>query len=274
MTRFAKEFPDRFFDVGIEEEHAVTFSAGLAAGGMRPFCNIYSTFSQRSYDEIIHDVALPRLPVVLCLDRAGLVGEDGATHQGAFDISALRCIPGAVISAPRNEDELRKLMYTALRQESGPFIIRYPRGNAEGCAWEGLPLEEFPVGKAEVLLEGSEVAAVGTGPVVNRALEAAGAFGGKVGVYYFRYVKPLDTAMLESIAGRCRTIVTIEDGSIKGGLFGAVSEWVSEHAPGVKVLPVGIGDLFISQDSQARQRSEWNLDTEGLQKIFQKCLEI
>ncbi len=274
MTRFAKEFPDRFFDVGIEEEHAVTFSAGLAAGGMRPFCNIYSTFSQRSYDEIIHDVALPRLPVVLCLDRAGLVGEDGATHQGAFDISALRCIPGAVISAPRNEDELRKLMYTALRQESGPFIIRYPRGNAEGCAWEGLPLEELPVGKAEVLLEGSDVAAVGTGPVVNRALEAAGAFGGKVGVYYFRYVKPLDTAMLESIAGRCRTIVTIEDGSIKGGLFGAVSEWVSEHAPGVKVIPVGIGDLFISQDSQARQRSEWNLDTEGLQKIFQKCLEI
>ena len=274
MTGFAAHFPDRFFDVGIEEEHAVTFSAGLAAGGMRPFCNIYSSFSQRAYDQLVHDVALQRLPVVLCLDRAGLVGEDGATHQGAFDISAYRSIPGAVISAPRDEWELRQLMYTGLQQESGLFIIRYPRGMGEGVKWEDSGFEQLPVGKAEELLEGSDVAAVCAGPALNRALEAAEQFKGRVGVYNFRYVKPLDKEMLERIVRRYRCIVTVEDGTVAGGLFGAVSEFITAGGFAVKAVPVGIGDVFVAQASQKEQRNDWNLNKEGLEKIFKKCLEI
>ena len=274
MTVFAGRFPDRFYDVGIEEEHAVTFSAGLAAGGMRPFCNIYSSFSQRAYDQIIHDIALQHLPVVLCFDRAGLVGEDGATHQGAFDIAAYRSIPGAVICAPRDEWELRQLMYTGLQQNEGPFIIRYPRGAGEGAPWEKVPFSPLPVGKAEALLEGDEIAVIATGPVVNRALEAAEGFGGRVGVYNFRFVKPLDTDMLDRLAVSCRRIVTVEDGTVKGGLFGAVSEYLAEHGPQIPVTPVGIGDCFVAQASQAEQRSEYNLNKEGLEKIFKKYLEI
>ena len=274
MSAFARQYPDRFFDVGIEEEHAATFSAGLAAGGLRPFCNIYSSFSQRAYDQVIHDIALQGLPVVLCLDRAGLVGEDGATHQGAFDMAAFRCIPGVVLSAPRDERQLRNLMYTALRQESGPFIIRYPRGNGEGVSWKDEPFEELPVGKAEVLLEGDTVAIVATGPATYRALEAARSFPGKVGVYCFPFVKPLDEDMLESIASRYRHIVTVEDGSVKGGLFGAVSEYLCAHAAHLSATPVGIPDRFITQDSQAGQRKDCGLDTGGLEKILQKYLEI
>jgi len=273
MTAFARKFPERFFDVGIEEEHAATFSAGLAAGGMRPFCNIYSSFAQRAYDEIIHDIALQHLPVVLCFDRAGLVGEDGATHQGAFDIAAFRSIPGTVICAPKDEWELRQLMYTGLHQESGPFIIRYPRGLAEGALWESASFTELPVGKAEELIPGSEVAVIGTGPVLNRAVEAAERFGGCVGVYNFRFVKPLDTKMLEKIARSYRRIITVEDGALIGGLFGAVSEYLAGSGFPVPVEPVGIGDVFVGQASQLEQRNEWNLNKEGLEKIFQKCLE-
>ena len=274
MTVFARKFPGRFYDVGIEEEHAVTFSAGLAAGGLRPFCNIYSSFSQRAYDQIIHDVALQRLPVVLCFDRAGLVGEDGATHQGAFDLSAYRSIPGAVICAPRNEWELRQLMFTGLRREKGPFIIRYPRGAAEGALWEGVEFTELPVGAAEEMLSGTDIAIVGAGPVLNRAMEAAESFAGRVGVYGFRYIKPLDTSMLDRIASKYRRIVTVEDGSVIGGLFGAVSEYMAVHKTGVPVEPVGIGDVFVAQATQAEQRAEWNLDKKGLEKILQKFLEI
>ena len=273
MTAFAHRFPDRFFDVGIEEEHAATFSAGLAAGGMRPFCNIYSSFSQRAYDQIIHDIALQQLPVVLCFDRAGLVGEDGATHQGAFDIAAYRSIPGSVIAAPKDEWELRQLMYTALQQEKGPFIIRYPRGLGEGADWENAGFTPLPVGKAEMLAQGTEIAVIGTGPVVNRALEAAEKFGGKVGVYNFRFVKPLDEEMLETIAGSYRMIVTAEDGAVAGGLFGAVSEFVAQRGFRLPVQPVGIGDRFVPQARQSEQRSEWNLDKEGIEKILQKCLQ-
>lgn len=272
MSKFAQRFPERFFDVGIEEEHAATFSAGLAAGGQRPFCNIYSSFSQRAYDQIIHDIALQRLPVVLCFDRAGLVGEDGATHQGAFDLAAYRSIPDTVVSAPRNELELRQLMYTALKQEHGPFIIRYPRGNGEGCVWEGVPFEELPVGKAVTLKEGAEIAVIGTGHAVNRALEAAEAFGDRVGVYYFRFVKPLDEELLASIASRYRALVTVEDGCLKGGLFGAVSEYVCASGAGVPVHPVGIGDAFVLQDSQSGQRKACGLDKESLQETLRVLL--
>ena len=274
MTTFASRFPDRFYDVGIEEEHAATFSAGLAAGGMRPFCNIYSSFSQRAYDQIIHDIALQRLPVVLCFDRAGLVGEDGATHQGAFDLAAYRSIPGTVVCAPKDEWELRQLMYTGLQQDCGPYIIRYPRGAGEGALWENVPFSALPVGKAEVLVEGTGIAVVGSGPALNRALEAAERFGNRVGVYNFRFVKPLDTDMLESIAKQYKRIVTVEDGAIMGGLFGAVSEYLSEHGLGVPVTPVGIGDFFVMQASQSEQRRECHLDKEGIEKILQKFLEI
>ena len=273
MTEFARRFPERFFDVGIEEEHAATFSAGLAAGGLRPFCNIYSSFSQRAYDQIIHDIALQKLPVVLCFDRAGLVGEDGATHQGAFDMAAYRSIPDTVISAPRNELELRQLMYTALKRECGPFIIRYPRGNGEGTSWENVPFEELPVGPALTLKEGTEVAVIGTGPAVNRALEAAEEFGDKVGVYYFRFVKPLDEEKLAEIVSRYRAIVTVEDGCIKGGLFGAVSEFVCSRGAAVPVHPVGIGDAFVLHDSQSGQRKACGLDRESLAKTLREILE-
>ena len=273
MTAFAHKFPDRFFDVGIEEEHAATFSAGLAAGGMRPFCNIYSSFSQRAYDQIIHDIALQRLPVVLCFDRAGLVGEDGATHQGAFDLAAYRSIPGAVVCAPKDEWELRQLMYTGLQQDEGPFIIRYPRGLGEGALWENVPFRQLTVGKAEAMVEGSEVAIVGAGHVLNRALEAAERFDGKVGVYNFRFVKPLDTAMLERIAKSYKRIITVEDGTLKGGLFGAVSEYLCGHGYGIPVEPVGIADEFVAHASQKEQRAEYNLDKEGIEKILQKFLD-
>ena len=274
MTEFGRRFPDRFFDVGIEEEHAATFSAGLAAGGLRPICNIYSSFAQRAYDEIIHDIALQGLPVVLCFDRAGLVGEDGATHQGAFDLAAYRSIPGTTIAAPRNELELKQLMYTALQQERGPFIIRYPRGCGEGVRWEDAGFEAMPVGKAVLLKEGTEVAVIGTGPAVNRALEASESFGGKVAVYHFPFVKPLDTGVLGSICGRFSKIVTVEDGAIAGGLFGAVSEFLAGSGCKAQIRPVGIGDRFVAQASQAQQRTEWELDKESLEKIFQKFLEI
>lgn len=273
MNRLAQSHPDRFFDVGIEEEHAVTFSAGLAAGGMRPFCNIYSAFSQRAYDQVIHDVALQGLPVVICLDRAGLVGEDGATHHGAFDMAAYRSIPGATISAPSDETELKNLMYTALHSERGPFFIRYPRGMGEGARWRKAAFQNLPVGKAVEMAEGSEIAVICSGPVLNRAMEAAQAFPGKVGVYNFRFIKPLDTDMLGHIARTYNYIVTVEDGCLKGGLFGAVSEFMSgmENAPVVK--GIGIPDEFIAQDTQAAQRTYCGLDTETLKKVCENYLE-
>ena len=273
MTGFAAEFPDRFFDVGIEEEHAVTFSAALAAGGMRPFCNIYSAFSQRAYDQIIHDVALQNLPVVLCFDRAGLVGEDGATHHGMFDLAAYRSIPGTTICAPRNELELKQMMYTGARSSGGPFIIRYPRGMGEGAAWKGEPFSELEPGRAVMLAAGDSIAVIGLGPCVNRALEAAGAFPGKVAVYDFRYLKPLDEDCLARIARTHKIIVTVEDGSLKGGLYGAVCEWICANAPGIRVEGAGVPDVFIEQDRQGAQRAECGLDAKSLEKVYAKYLE-
>ena len=274
MTVFAEKFPGRFFDVGIEEEHAATFAAGLAAGGIRPFCAIYSSFSQRAYDQIIHDCAMQCLPVVFCFDRAGVVGEDGATHQGAFDLAAYRAIPGVTVSAPRDEVELRNLMYTALQHDGGPFIIRYPRGCGEGASWKDAPVELLPEGKAETLLEGSDVAIVAIGPCVNRALEAAAKFPGRVGVYNFRFLKPLDEAALESVARTHTHIITMEDGSLKGGMFGAVSEFLSEHVPGVPVKGFGIPDEFVRHATQSAQRRYCGLDAEGVEKFLKDCLRI
>lgn len=264
MTALAKRHPDRFYDVGIEEEHAVTFSAGLAAGGLRPFCNIYSAFSQRAYDQIIHDVALQDLPVVLCFDRAGLVGEDGATHHGVFDLAAYRSIPNAVVSAPRDELQLKGLMHAALRYPGGPYIIRYPRGTGEGVAWKEVPAPEIPVGSAELLLEGSSVMVLGIGPAVNRAVEAAAGFDGKVGVCDLRFLKPLDTAVLDDILVRYKTIVTVEDGCLAGGLYGAVCEYAQAKGADVRIKGVGIPDRFIPHARQSSQRAACGLSTEKL----------
>ena len=273
MSRLASEQPDRFFDVGIEEEHAVTFAAGLAAAGMKPFCNIYSSFVQRAYDEVIHDVALQELPVVLCLDRAGLVGEDGATHQGAYDIAAFRCIPNVIISCPRNETELKNLMYSALESPKGPYIIRYPRGMGEGADWRGAEYELVPTGSAETLAEGSEIAIIATGPAVNRALEAASGYPGRVGVYNFRFVKPLDEELLSRIASRYGNIITVEDGSLKGGLYGAVCEFMMASGADVRVEGIGIGDMFVEQARQKDQLEAFGISRRGIEKKIEKVFE-
>ena len=270
MNILAAERPGQFFDVGIEEEHAVTFAAGLAAGGMKPFCNIYSSFSQRAYDQIVHDVALQRLPVVFCFDRAGLVGEDGATHHGVLDIAALRCVPNTIIASPRNEEELKALMYSAKEHESGPYIIRYPRGMGEGVNWKDAPFRTLELGKAEVLAEGDEVALICTGPVTNRALEAASSYPGRVGVYNFRFVKPLDEEMLAEIAGKYRHIITVEDASLKGGLYGAVCEFLMSGGYGIRAEGIGVPDRFIAQDRQSSQLASCGLDREGIEKSLKK----
>ncbi len=271
MNRLQAAFPERFFDVGIEEGHAVTFSAGLAAAGMKPFCNIYSSFSQRAYDNIIHDVALQRLPVVLCFDRGGLVGEDGATHCGAFDMAAYRSIPGTVVAAPSDETELKNLMYTALSQKEGPFIIRYPRGYGEGRPWKKSAFENVPVGKGRRLLDGKGVAVLALGPVANRALEAARRhktdYWSCPSVYDMRFLKPLDTEILEE-AAKSKVIVTVEDGTVKGGLFGAVSEYFAGRADAPVIKAVGIPDHFIPQATRDQQMQECGLDTESLFDLF------
>ncbi|HCZ22247.1 MAG TPA: 1-deoxy-D-xylulose-5-phosphate synthase [Rikenellaceae bacterium] len=272
MNLLAEKKSDQFFDVGIEEEHAVTFSAGLAAGGMKPFCNIYSAFSQRAYDEIIHDVALQKLPVVLCFDRAGLVGEDGATHHGAFDIAAYRSIPNTIISSPKDETELKLLMYTAYKHSSGPFIIRYPRGMGRGADWRHTEYTTLEVGKAETLCEGSRIAVIGSGPSVSVALDAAREIGPEVGVYNFRFIKPLDEALLKEIASRYEYIVTVEDGCLKGGLYGAACEFVNDRELGCKVRGIGIPDRFIKQAKQKEQLHECGLDKDGIIAFLQKIL--
>ena len=276
MNVFAKAYPDRFFDVGIAEEHAVTFSAGLAARGMRPFCNIYSSFSQRAYDQIIHDVALQNLPVVLCFDRAGLVGEDGATHHGCYDMAAYRSVPNAVIAVPSDEVELKNMMYTASRIQSGPFIIRYPRGKGENAPWKKSEYEVCEVGRGVCVLEGKDVAVVAAGPVLYEARKAIHSVEvgtrKKVSLYNIRYVKPVDTALLDRICKDHKTIITVEDGCVEGGLHGAVAEYVAEVAPGVRVIAIGVPDRFIAQDTQKNQRAECGLTADAIEDHIRKLL--
>lgn len=270
MNRLAAELPEQFFDVGIEEEHAVTFAAGLAAAGMKPFCNIYSSFAQRAYDELIHDAALQNLPVVLCLDRAGLVGEDGGTHQGAFDIAAFRCIPNVIISAPKDECELKNLMYSATLSPTGPYIIRYPRGMGEGSDWKNTEYVEIPTGSEETIMEGSEIAVIASGPAVNRAAEAAADYPGRVGVYNFRFIKPLDENLLSEIAAKYGHIITVEDGSLKGGLYGAVCEYLMSTGAKTRVEGIGIGDVFVEQARQKVQLENFGISREGIKKKIEK----
>lgn len=251
MNRLAQEFPERFFDVGIAEEHAVTFSAGLAASGLKPFCNIYSSFSQRAYDQIIHDVALQELPVVLCFDRAGLVGEDGPTHHGCYDLAAYRSIPGTIVGSPKDEVELKDMMYTASMAQSGPFIIRYPRAYGEGRDWKNHKMMEISIGKMEKLTDGEDIAVLALGPVVNRAVEAAAEIKDEKGrcpsVYNVRFLKPLDTECILEICKEYKEIITIEDGTLKGGLYGEICELLAEKKSDVRITGIGIADEFITQ---------------------------
>jgi 1-deoxy-D-xylulose-5-phosphate synthase len=272
MNRLAKEMPEKFFDVGIEEEHAVTFAAGLAAGGMKPFCNIYSSFSQRAYDQILHDVALQELPVVLCFDRGGLVGEDGATHHGCYDMSAYRSIPGAVIAAPKDERELKNMMYSAMLAKTGPYIIRYPRGYGEGVDWKSAAYQTLESGRGELMLAGSDVAVFAAGPFVYRAVEAAERIKAEKGwnptIYNIRYIKPLDEELVRNACDAHTRLVTVEDGTIVGGLYGAVAEIVAAMEEPLPVKGVGIPDSFIGQATQEEQREDCGLSAERLYGLF------
>ena len=259
------EMPERCFDVGIAEGHAVTFSAGLATMGMTPFCNIYSSFMQRAYDNVIHDVALQNLGVVFCLDRAGLVGEDGATHHGSFDIAYFRPIPGMVISSPMNEAELRNLMFTA--QNAGlPFVIRYPRGKGEGVGIaDGF--ETLEIGRGRILREGKDVAVLSFGPLGNAAVRAADrAEDAGVSVFHadLRFAKPLDSELLHDVGKRFRNIVTIEDGVIKGGVGSAVLEFFDTHGYDCNVTMLGLPDTFVEHGTQAELRRLCGLDEDGI----------
>ena len=277
MNILSKAMPERFYDVGIEEEHAVTFSAGLAAGGMKPFCNIYSSFSQRAYDQIFHDVALQELPVVLCLDRGGLVGEDGATHHGCYDMSIYRSLPGAIIAVPRNEIELKDMMYSAMLSETGPYIIRYPRGYGEGEDWQSHEFVEMEAGKGELLLEGSKVAVICAGPFANRAVEAALRMkeekGWNPSIYNIRYIKPIDENLLAAVAKNNDYVITVEDGTLLGGLYGAVTEYMGAQEDAPVVKGVGIPDRYISQGTQEALREECGLTAGTLYETFCEIFE-
>ncbi len=263
MNIMMREMPERCFDVGIAEGHAVTFSAGLAASGMRPFCNIYSSFMQRAYDNVIHDVALQRLPVVMCIDRGGLVGEDGATHHGAFDLAYFGCVPGLTIAAPRNEWELRQMMYTALHTDT-PSVIRYPRGTGEGVEWRDTPFEMLEPGRGEMLRDGRDVAVIAVGTMCGRALRAAEMSSRSVAVYSLRYVKPLDEELIESIGRRFDRIVTVEDGILRGGVGEAVIASLARKGLHPEVRMLGIDDKFVEHGTPAELYGLCGYDEEGI----------
>ena len=247
MNIMMKEMPDRTFDVGIAEGHAVTFSGGMAKDGLQPFCNIYSAFSQRAYDNIIHDIAILKLNVVLCLDRAGLVGEDGPTHHGAFDLAALRIIPNLTIASPMDEAELRRLMYTAQLPDKGPFVIRYPRGRGSMIDWH-CPFEEIPIGTGRKLRDGSDVAVITIGPIgvqVGEAIEELNTNASKVAHYDLRFLKPLDEKILNEIGRKFQKIITIEDGVRNGGMGSAIMEWMNDHNYHPTIQRLGLPDNFV-----------------------------
>lgn len=261
-----REMPSRCFDVGIAEGHAVTFSAGLAASGMVPFCNIYSTFMQRAYDNFIHDVAIPSLPVVLCLDRSGVVGEDGATHHGAFDLAYMGCIPNTVIAAPSDESELRNMMYTAL-QAGTPFVIRYPRGTGAGARWRGCDFAEIPVGRGRCLHEGSDIAIVSAGTAARqceKAVARAEAEGVSAAHYDLRYVKPLDEELLREVGRRFRCVITVEDGSLRGGVGEAVTAFFNREGLAVRVRSLGIADRFVEHGTVAELQALCGYDADAV----------
>lgn len=268
MNILMKAMPDRAFDVGIAEGHAVTFSAGMAQDGLQPFCNIYSSFAQRAYDNVIHDVAILGLPVVLCLDRAGLVGEDGATHHGVFDIAALRPIPNLTISSPMNEHELRRLMYTAQLPDMGAFVIRYPRGKGVLTDWR-CKLSAIEMGTGRKLKDGKDIAVLSFGPIGNNAVEAIKQVEQmhknlKIAHYDMRFVKPLDEKILKEVGTGFKHVITIEDGALEGGFGSAVLEWMSDHHFETQITRIGIPDEFIEQGTVAQLQHIVGLDAEAI----------
>lgn len=272
MTYLMKEFPDRAFDVGIAEGHAVTFSAGLAKEGMIPFCNVYSSFMQRAYDMVIHDVALQKLHLILCLDRAGLVGEDGATHHGVFDLAYLRPIPNLVISSPLNEWDLRNLMYTGYKTPDGPFVIRYPRGKGEKSDWRN-EMQILPIGKGRKLREGNDIAVLSLGPIGNEAIKAINQVepdGISVAHYDMIYLKPLDEALLHEVGRKFKRIITIENGVIAGGLGSAVLEFMADHGYTPQVKRIGVSDQFIEHGSIPELYKLCGMDADSIAEIIRQ----
>lgn len=273
MNKLMKAMPDRAFDVGIAEGHAVTFSGGMAKEGLQPFCNIYSSFAQRAYDNIIHDLAILNLPVVLCLDRAGLVGEDGPTHHGVFDLAALRPIPNLTIAAPMDEKELRRLMYTAQLPDKGMFVIRYPRGRGVNKDWK-CPLEEIKVGTGRKLKDGDQVAILTVGPIGNDAQKAIQALPqqDKVAHYDMRFIKPLDDQLLDEIGKKFKKVITIEDGVRNGGFGSAVLEWFNDHGYAPSVQRMGLPDEFVTHGSVDELRRIVGLDAPHIKQNIEAML--
>lgn len=271
MNIMMEKMPDRVFDVGIAEGHAVTFSAGMAKDGLQPFCNIYSAFSQRAYDNIIHDVAILRLPVVLCLDRAGLVGEDGATHHGAFDLAALRPIPNMTIASPMDEHELRRMMYTAQLEGMGPFVIRYPRGGGVLTDWR-CKLEAIEVGTGRKLRDGNDVAVLSIGPIGNDVADAIDEISNSsltIAHYDMRFLKPIDEKILDEVGRKFKRIVTVENGVKTGGLGSAVLEWMNDHGYSPQVTRLGMpDDRFVEHGTVAELQHIVGLDKESILKAI------
>jgi len=267
-----KAMPTRAFDVGIAEQHAVTFSAGLAAQGLVPFCNIYSSFMQRAYDQVIHDVAIQKLNVIFCLDRAGLAGADGATHHGAYDIAFMRCIPNLVVSSPMNEEELRNLMFTAQRENAGPFVIRYPRGNGVMADWK-RPFKVLEIGKGRKICDGEEVALLTIGHVGNFAVEASAELNSEglyPAHYDLRFVKPLDEEMLHEVFSKYKHVITVEDGTLQGGVGSAILEFMADNGYNANVIRLGIPDQFIEHGEQAELWAECGYDKASIIEAVRK----
>jgi 1-deoxy-D-xylulose-5-phosphate synthase len=267
-----KEMPNRTFDVGIAEGHAVTFSAGMAKDGLQPFCNIYSAFAQRAYDNIIHDAAILNLPVVLCFDRAGLVGEDGATHHGAFDMAALRPIPNLTIASPMDEHELRKLMYTAQLPDKGTFVIRYPRGCGTIVQWR-CPFEEITIGTGRKLQDGNDVAMLSIGPIGNEVTKAISHLSSlSIAHYDMRFLKPLDEQIMHEVGKKFKYVVTVEDGARNGGLGSAVLEWMNDHHYYPQVVRLGLPDTFVEHGTVDELRHITGIDAESIANAINKLL--
>jgi 1-deoxy-D-xylulose-5-phosphate synthase len=258
--------PDRAIDVGIAEQHAVTFSAGLATQGLIPFCNIYSSFMQRAYDQVMHDVALQNLHVIFCLDRAGIAGADGPTHHGAFDIAFMRCLPNMIVAAPMNEQELRNMMYTAQASNIGPITIRYPRGEGVMPEWR-TPFESIEIGKARQISKGENIAILSLGHIGNhvvKAIENLQTEGIQPAHYDMRFAKPLDTKLLSEILKSYAKIVTVEDGCLQGGFGSAIIEFASDNNYKGQIKRIGIPDRYIEHGEQPELHKECGLDAEGI----------
>ena len=267
MNIMMKEMPERVFDVGIAEGHAVTFSGGMAKDGLQPFCNIYSAFAQRAYDNIIHDLAILNLPVVLCLDRAGIVGPDGPTHHGVFDMAAMRPIPNLTIASPMDEHELRRLMFTAQLPNKGTFVIRYPRGQGQLVDWK-CPLEEVEVGTGRRMREGKNMAVLSIGPIGTYVEQAIDESNLDIAHYDMRFLKPLDNKLLQEVGEQFKTIITVEDGSRDGGMGSAVLEWMADHGYTPRVIRLGIADNFVEHGTVEQLYEACGISKEAIKKII------